>query len=90
MQVQVEHRTSHLGVKMPVRFRFGRREIEIVEIVDHWYGVSPSETTHRQHSLIETIRSLSFAKKYAASSLVSTEQRAVILDGQKRCETSCL
>jgi hypothetical protein len=38
MQVQVEHRTGHLGVGMPVRFRFGRREVEIVEIDDQWYG----------------------------------------------------
>jgi hypothetical protein len=40
MQVQVEHRTGHLGVEVPVpvRFRFDGREIEIVEIVDHWYG----------------------------------------------------
>src|SRR5215831_469938 len=38
---------------------------------------------HRQHSLIGTARSLSFAKKYAAGGLVSTERRAVILDGQK-------
>jgi hypothetical protein len=38
MQVHVEHRTGHLGVEMPVRFRFDGREIEIVEIVDQWYG----------------------------------------------------
>jgi hypothetical protein len=38
MQVQVEYRTNHLGVKMPVRFRFDGREVEIVEIVDQWYG----------------------------------------------------
>src|SRR5262249_49503845 len=38
---------------------------------------------HRQHSLIGAARSLSFAKKYATGSLVSTEQRVVILDGQK-------
>jgi hypothetical protein len=29
---------GHLGVGMPVRFRFDGREIEIVEIVDQWYG----------------------------------------------------
>ena len=38
MQVQVEHRTNHLGLEMPVRFRFDGREVEIVEIIDHWYG----------------------------------------------------
>jgi len=38
MQVQVEHRTDHLGVEIPMRFRFDGREIEIVEIVDQWYG----------------------------------------------------
>jgi hypothetical protein len=37
MQVQVE-RPGHLGGEMPVRFRFGGREIEIVENVDQWYG----------------------------------------------------
>jgi hypothetical protein len=38
MQVQVERRPGHLGGEMPVRFRFGGREIEIVENVDQWYG----------------------------------------------------
>jgi hypothetical protein len=38
MQVQVERCAGHLGVGMPVRFRFDGREIEIVEIVDQWYG----------------------------------------------------
>jgi len=38
MQVQVEHRTDHLGLEMPVRFRFDGREIEIIEIIDQWYG----------------------------------------------------
>src|SRR6478609_3061507 len=38
MQVQVEHRTNHLGLEVPVRFRFDGREVEIVEIVDQWYG----------------------------------------------------
>jgi hypothetical protein len=38
MEVQVEHRTDHLGVEIPMRFRFDGREIEIVEIVDQWYG----------------------------------------------------
>jgi len=33
MQVQVE-RASHLGVEMPVRFRFDGREVEIVENVE--------------------------------------------------------
>jgi hypothetical protein len=32
------HRAGHLGVEVPVRFRFDGREIEIVEIFDHWYG----------------------------------------------------
>ena len=38
MQVQVEHRTNHLGLEMLVRFRFDGREVEVVEIVDQWYG----------------------------------------------------
>ena len=38
MQVQVERCAGHLGVGMPVRFRFDGRETEIVEIVDQWYG----------------------------------------------------
>ena len=38
MEVQVEHRTDHLGVEILMRFRFDGREIEIVEIVDQWYG----------------------------------------------------
>ena len=38
MQVQVEHCAGHLGVEMPVRFRFDGREVEIVETVDQWYG----------------------------------------------------
>ena len=38
MQVQVEHRTNHLGLERPVRFRFDGREVEIVQIVDQWYG----------------------------------------------------
>jgi hypothetical protein len=38
MQVQVERCPGHLGGEMPVRFRFGGREIEIVENVDQWYG----------------------------------------------------
>jgi len=37
VKVQVERCAGHLGVEMPVRFRFGRREIEIVETVDQWY-----------------------------------------------------
>ena len=36
--MQVEHRTNHLGLEVPVRFRFDAREVEIVEIVDQWYG----------------------------------------------------
>jgi len=32
MQVQVERCAGHLGVGMPVRFRFDGRETEIVEI----------------------------------------------------------
>src|SRR5262245_35220934 len=32
MEVQVEHRTDHLGVEILMRFRFDGREIEIVEI----------------------------------------------------------
>jgi hypothetical protein len=28
----------HLGVEMPVRLGFGGRAVEIVEIVDQWYG----------------------------------------------------
>jgi hypothetical protein len=38
MKVQVNRCAGHLGVEMPVRFRFGRREVEIVETVDQWYG----------------------------------------------------
>ena len=38
MQVQVEHCAGHLGVEMPVRFRFDGREVEIVENIDQWYG----------------------------------------------------
>jgi hypothetical protein len=38
MKVQVQRSAGHLGVEMPVRFRFGRREVEIVETVDQWYG----------------------------------------------------
>src|SRR5262249_42192298 len=38
---------------------------------------------HRQHSLIGTARSLSFAKKSAAGCLVSTEQCFVFWDGKK-------
>ena len=38
MQVQVERCAGHLGVGMPVRFRFDGRETEIVEIVDQWFG----------------------------------------------------
>jgi hypothetical protein len=38
VKVQVERCAGHLGVEMPVRFRFGRREVEIVETVDQWYG----------------------------------------------------
>jgi hypothetical protein len=38
MEVQVKHRTDHLGVEILMRFRFDGREIEIVEIVDQWYG----------------------------------------------------
>ena len=39
MQAQVERCADHLGLERPVRFRFGRREVEIVEIVDQWYGL---------------------------------------------------
>ena len=38
MKVQVEPCAGHLGLEMPTRFRFGRREVEIVEIIDQWYG----------------------------------------------------
>jgi len=38
MRVQVEQRTNHLGLERPVRFRFDGREVEIVQIVDQWYG----------------------------------------------------
>jgi hypothetical protein len=38
MKVQVEPCAGHLGLEMPRRFRFGRREIEIVETVDQWDG----------------------------------------------------
>jgi hypothetical protein len=35
MKVRIERCIGHLGVEMPLRFRFGRRD---VEIVDQWYG----------------------------------------------------
>jgi hypothetical protein len=35
VKVQIERRAGHLGVEMPVRFRFDAR---VVEIVDQWYG----------------------------------------------------
>ena len=38
MKVQVEPCAGPLGLEMPTRFRFGRREIEIVETVDQWDG----------------------------------------------------
>src|SRR6516164_7755210 len=38
MKVQVERCAGHFGFEMPMRFRFGRREVEIVETVDQWYG----------------------------------------------------
>jgi hypothetical protein len=38
MKVQVEPCTGRLGLGMPMRFRFCRREVEIVETVDQWYG----------------------------------------------------
>ena len=38
MKVQVEHCAGHLGVELPVRFRFDGREVEIVENIDQWYG----------------------------------------------------
>jgi hypothetical protein len=38
MKVQVEPCAGPLGREMPTRFRFGRREIEIVETVDQWDG----------------------------------------------------
>jgi hypothetical protein len=34
MWVQVGTAPNHLGLEMPVRFRFDGREVEIVEIVD--------------------------------------------------------
>ena len=38
MKIQVDPCAGHLGLEMPTRFRFGRREVEIVETVDQWYG----------------------------------------------------
>ena len=38
MKVQVELGAGPLGLEMPMCFRFGRREVEIVETVDRWYG----------------------------------------------------
>jgi hypothetical protein len=38
MKVQVERGAGHLGVEMPVRFRFDARVVEIVETVDQWCG----------------------------------------------------
>jgi hypothetical protein len=38
VKVQVERCAGHLGIEMPVRFRFDAREVEIVETVDQWYG----------------------------------------------------
>ena len=38
MQVRVERWSGHPGVGMPVRFRFGAREVKIVENIDQWYG----------------------------------------------------
>ena len=29
---------GHLGLEKPMRLRFGRREVQIVETVDQWYG----------------------------------------------------
>jgi hypothetical protein len=36
MKVRIERCIGHLGVEMPLRFRFGRRD---VEILDQWYGL---------------------------------------------------
>lgn len=38
MKVQVERGAGHLGVEMPVRFRFDARVVEIVETVDQRCG----------------------------------------------------
>jgi hypothetical protein len=38
MEVQVERCAGHLGLEKPMRLRFGRREVQIVETVDQWYG----------------------------------------------------
>ena len=38
MKVHVERRVGHLGLEIPMCLRFGRREVEIVETVDQWYG----------------------------------------------------
>ena len=38
MKVQLERCGGHFGAEMPVCFRFGARDIKIVETVDQWYG----------------------------------------------------
>jgi len=38
MKVQLQRCGGHFGVEMPVHFRFGARNIKIVETVDRWYG----------------------------------------------------
>ena len=38
MKVQVELCAGPLGLEMPMCFRFGRREVEIVKTVNRWHG----------------------------------------------------
>jgi len=40
MQVWVETYAGHGGVELPRRFRLGECEIEMIENLDQWYGVS--------------------------------------------------
>jgi hypothetical protein len=42
MKIQVECYSGHKGDERPVRFYLGSRSVQVVEVVDRWYGENGS------------------------------------------------
>jgi hypothetical protein len=38
MRIHVDQHADHRGMPMPLRLRFGEHQIDVLEVLDQWYG----------------------------------------------------
>jgi len=38
MRIHVEQHTDHRGMPMPLKLLFGKYQVDVLEVLDQWYG----------------------------------------------------